>query len=72
MMIEAATAEGKRASGPIPLLPPRGSCRAATEGEVPNPTSLVRRQASPSAPCLRRGRLRQLPLGGSYFRVSAS
>ena len=43
MMIEAATAEGSRASSPIPLLPPRGSCRAATEGEVPNPTSLVRR-----------------------------
>ena len=33
----------QRASSPIQLLPPRGSCRAATEGEVPNPTSLVRR-----------------------------
>ena len=61
MMIEAATAEGSRSSSPIQLLPPRGSCRAATEGEAPNPASSARRQPSPSAPCLRRGRLRQLP-----------
>ncbi len=32
------------------MLPPRGSCRAATEGEAPNPASLRRRKARPLPP----------------------
>ena len=30
---------------PIQMLPPRGSCRAATEGEAPNRANLARRTA---------------------------
>ena len=33
-------------NNPIQSLPPRGSCRAATEGEAPSPASLGRRTAS--------------------------
>ena len=36
-------------NNPIQSLPPRGSCRAATEGEAPSRANLGRRTASPSA-----------------------